>query len=925
MRHFRLLITAICTCALALVCGCTHDRPVYRIGVSQCSADDWRSKMNDEINRELMFHPEATVEIRSADDSNEKQIADIRYFMDSGFDIIIAAPNEADAITPVIKEAYESGIPVIVFDRNIHGDSYTAYIGVDNRGIGRAAAHYARHLAGKGAKVIEIYGLEGSTPATERRQGFAEGAAEEGLDIVGGAYGNWNYEDAAPVADSLLNAHPDASIIYAHNDRMAIAAAEAARRKEMDVKVIGIDAAPEIGIRAVADSIIDATFLYPTEGHRLVRTALAILNGEPFERVASLPMASPVDITNADILLLQNESLQEEAAKIKVLKGQVDDFWERHSAQTTLFYAAIAIMVLLLGVLFLVLRTFWQRQRHQRELMEQNRLLEEQRDAQKALNEQLAAATQSKLAFFTNVSHDLRTPLTLIAEPVDQLACATNLTPQQSMLMKIAGKNVRILRRLINQILDFRKYESGKLDLHLTEAPIGNLMKDWAEAFQAMARKRDIRLTLNISLPDRFTCAIDTGKMERVFFNIMSNAFKYTPDNGRIDFSASLTDTGSLTFSVKDNGKGIAADNLRKIFDSFFQVDSIRPDGSGIGLSLTKAFVELHGGQIDVMSTLGEGSVFTVTLPVAHVEQESSPETQAITCDDVENELGAIEAPGADTDPDKPLLLVIDDNADIRRMLGELLKDEYNLVFAPDGQEGLRLAARYVPDLIICDVMMPGMDGLECCRRIKEEISTSHIPVLLLTACSLDEQRAQGYDSGADGYLAKPFNVAVLNARCRSLIENRKRIRDLWTASDPLKSAGQDATHKVAAPKPDATAQASMPGDVENEFYSRFLKIVNAGMGNPDLSVDDLAGEMGLGRSQLYRKIKALTNYTPVELLRSLRLKRARHLLTSTSRTISEIAYEVGFSTPAYFTRCYREAYGETPSELRERLNPNRN
>ncbi|MDE6439270.1 MAG: response regulator, partial [Muribaculaceae bacterium] len=534
-----------------------------------------------------------------------------------------------------------------------------------------------------------------------------------------------------------------------------------------------------------------------------------------------------------------------------------------------------------------------------------------------ALNEQLAAATQSKLAFFTNVSHDLRTPLTLIAEPVEQLAAAGNLTPQQATLMRIAGKNVRILRRLINQILDFRKYESGKINLHLTEAPFGELVQDWAEAFHAVARKRDIRLDVKVDLPQGFSCATDTGKMERVFFNLMSNAFKYTPDNGHITFSASLADNGArLTFSVADTGKGIAPEDLGRIFDSFFQVEKIHPDGSGIGLALTKAFVELHGGTIEVNSTPGEGSVFTVTIPVEHAAESAPARLPAISAADVASELGAVESKRPDPSGSAPLILVIDDNEDIRHMLGELLRDDYDVIFAPDGQEGVRLAAKYVPDLVICDVMMPVMDGLECCRRIKEETSTSHVPVLLLTACSLDEQRAQGYDSGADGYLAKPFNTGVLKARCRSLVENRKRIRDLWsTAAVPKASA-------PAAPGGSPAAVDAPAMDMESEFYNRFLALVSQEMGNPELSVDSLAAKMGLGRSQLYRKIKALTNYTPVELLRSLRLRRSRDLLTTTSKTISEIAYEVGFSTPAYFTRCYREAYGETPSDLRERLNP---
>lgn len=881
----------------------------YRIGVSQCSNDDWRTKMNEEIQREIMFHPEATVEIRSADDSNEKQIADIRYFADNGFDIIIAAPNEADAITPVIEEVYDAGIPVIVFDRNINGDSYTAYQGVDNVGIGKSAADYARHLLPDGGNVIEIHGLAGSTPAVGRHEGFAKEAELKGMNIIASAYGNWNYEDAAIKVDSLLNIYEDVDLIYAHNDRMAIAASDVARKHGKDIRIIGIDAAPEIGIKAVADSVIDATFLYPTEGYRLIRTALNILNGRPYEREKILPLSSAVDLSNADILLLQNESLMEETSKIKYLKSQVDDYWNRHSAQTSLFYAMIIILLLLFGVLFLVLRAFWQRKKHQNVLMSQNKILEEQRDTQRELNEQLNAATQSKLVFFTNVSHDLRTPLTLIAEPVEQLAVADNLTPQQSMLMKIANKNVKILKRLINQILDFRKYENGKLNLNLVESKFGTLVREWAESFNSIARKRDITLTVDVTLDKDFTLAVDAEKIERVFFNLMSNAFKYTPDNGSIKFICGL-DGDNLRFSIEDTGQGIGADDINNIFDRFYQVDKIHPNGSGIGLSLAKAFVELHGGSIAVESTLGVGSKFTVTLPVVHVEECMPADTDnLITKADVNAELDRLEEVDRTTaGTELPLLLVIDDNDDIRRMIGELLKDEYNIVTAPDGREGVRLAAKYVPDLIICDVMMPVMDGLECCRIIKDEVSTSHIPVLMLTACSMDEQRARGYDSGADGYLSKPFNSAVLKSRCRNLIENRKRIKNLWSSN----GAGD-----VTAKERNASV---LVNDVDSEFYSKVLDIMKKEMGNPDLNVDTLASMMGLGRSQFYRKIKALTNYSPVELLRNLRLKQAREMLTTTEKTIGEIAYEVGFSSPAYFTRCYREAFDETPTELRERI-----
>lgn len=908
---YRSILYILWLAALLTAAGCT-DSKVYKIGVSQCSQDDWRSKMNEEINREIMFHEDAVVEIRSADDSNEKQIADIRYFADNGFDILIVSPNEAAALTPVIKEVYESGMPVVIFDRNINGDTYTARIGVNDEALGRSAAHYALHLLGKGATAIEIFGLKGSTPAEGRHNGFVREFQDNGGTLLASVPGNWNKEDAVPVVDSLLNIYPDVDLIYAHNDRMAIGASEVAHRHGRgDIRIIGIDAAPNIGIQAVADSVIDATFLYPTEGHRLIQTALAILKKQPYARETMLPLSSAVDLSNADILLLQNETLTQETGKMKLLKAQIDDYWAQHSSQTSLFYASIAIIVLLFGMGFLLLRAYWQRSRHQKELMEQNRMLEEERDKQKRLNEQLQEATQSKLMFFTNVSHDLRTPLTLISEPVAQLAAADNLTPQQHTLIRIADKNTRILQRLINQILDFRKYENGKLSLNLTETDFAKSIRDWMESFYAMARKRDIKFTLQAPSSDcPLPMAFDTEKIERVFFNLLSNAFKHTPDNGSITVTYN-EDYGNLILRVADTGEGISERDLDKIFDRFYQVDRIHPNGSGIGLAVAKAFVELHGGTISVESTPQKGTAFTITLPVTHTAKPLSDTDKHIDSSEVAAELDTI-AKRTDFSDDKPIVLIVDDNKDIQQLVGELLRADYNILTASNGKEGVKMAVRHVPDLIICDVMMPVMDGLECCRHIKSEISTSHIPVLMLTACSLDEQRVQGYDSGADGYLAKPFNSAVLKSKCSSLIANQRRIKNLY------ESTGLPGT--VARDTQTAARKNSTGADIDNEFYARFLDIFKAEMGNSDLSVDAIASRMGLERSQFYRKIKALTNYAPVELMRRLRLQQGRTLLTTTDRTISEIAYETGFSTPAYFTKCYRDAYGETPTEARNKL-----
>ncbi len=948
-RHSLFLAILLAVLTGALLPSCSHEKK-YRIGISQCSSDDWRSKMNDEVMREAMLHEDVEVEIRSGMDKNQKQIEDIRYFADNGFDIILAAPNEAEAITPVIREVYKKGIPVVVFDRDITDDSYTAHIATDNVRIGRDAARYAiahsRHGGDAGQiRAIELLGLKGSTPARDRHEGFSKELLAGGGVIVGSGHADWNQSDAVRVADSLLRLHPEANLIYAHNDRMAIGASEVARRLGRKIYIIGIDGAPEIGIRAVADSVIDATFIYPTEGHRLLQTALAIVKGEPFERETSLPLSSAVDISNADILLNQNSSLQVETEKMKALKARVDNYLEKYSTQTLLLYALLAVVVLLIVITFLIIRSYWQHRRHQAILLEQNRKLEEQGQEQKCLNAALQEAVNSKLAFYTNASHDLRTPLTLIEEPVHQLAEASNLTSDQRVLARLADKNVRILHRLINQILDFRKFETGKLHLNLQEIDFNAAAREWVASFDDLAHRRDIHLSLQApSTP--VTLACDPEKMERVFFNILSNAIKYTPDNGRVNVEYAV-EGENLVIRFSDNGIGIADSDIGSIFDRFYQVEKVRPNGSGIGLSLVKAFVELHGGTIEVQSKIGKGSTFTVTIPVRHIHEEAVTPEPAILSENVRSELQRIDKESvmkpdaastsetAALDGERPMVLVIDDNEDVRVLIEQLLSSRYDIHHAADGREGLAKATRLTPDLIICDIMMPIMDGLELCRRVKEEVSTSHIPVLLLTACARDIERADGYNSGADGYLSKPFSAEVLRARCRSLLENRKRIADVWKAVTGAPSAGGNPMAggnflaggiSAGGNQPQGAAPVLAAGatvgnvDPDDCFYTRFLEVFSEHISNPNLSIEEIASEMGLGHSQFYRKIKALTNYTPVELIRQLRLKRARHLLLTTRKTVSEIAYEVGFSSPAYFTKCYRTAFNETPTSLRENL-----
>lgn len=907
---FRGLIAVVFCLFLTAGCGGNTEKR-YRIGVSQCSGDYWRVKINDDIMREQLLHDDVEVEFRNADSDNNRQISDIRYFMDNGFDLIMVSPNETEELTPIVKESYEKGIPVVTFDRRVDGDSFTAHMEVDNYELGKSVAGYARSHIQKPLRVIEIQGPTSASPARRRHEGFADAMKDyDDSEILASVYGNWDDGLSECLVDSLLKIYPETNLIYAHTDHMGIGASRAVRKNgRRDIAVMGIDGFPEIGIKAVKDSVLTASFLYPSEGERLLRIGMAILKGEPYEKITQVPPLSPIDLSNADILIAQEKLLTGETEKINFLRGALHEYWIRHSAQTMLLYAFVIILVLLAGVLFLLLRAVNVHKRHKGVLLQKNTQLEEEKEKQQELYDRLREATQSKLMFYTNVSHDLRTPLTLISGPVEEVARDESLSQRDRQLMQIAQKNVSILRRLIDQILDFRKYENNKTDLHLSEVDLPALLREWAEAFKEAANKRDIRLAVNIAPVADPYVGVDVEKMERVFFNLMSNAFKHTPDNGKISV-AYVSDGTKFTFSVKDNGEGISEEDCRHIFDRFFQADKVNPKGSGIGLALTKAFVELHGGEISVDSEKGKGSEFKVALPVRHCGNKVEAPQSRITSSDIDIELSPIEKDGEEFDSKKPLLLVVDDNRDIHKLIGALLGADYNVIYASDGQQGVKMAVKYVPDLVVCDVMMPVMDGMECVKRIKSEITTSHIPVLMLTACSLDEQRVEGYDNGADGYLPKPFGGDVLASRCRNLLMNRKRIKSIY---------GKGA---IAENEKDGKGRAIprtkvAPNDVESDFYTRFMKIVESRMSDPKLSIEEIAGEMGLSQSQFTRKIKALANYTPVEIIRTVRLQMAKTILSSTEKTVSEISFEVGFTSLAYFSKCYKEEFGESPSAIR--------
>lgn len=667
---------------------------------------------------------------------------------------------------------------------------------------------------------------------------------------------------------------------------------------------MGIDALPGKGngVELVLDSVLDATFIYPTEGDKVVQLAMDILEKKPFERETKLKTAV-VDAVNAHVMELQTNHIGELDGKIETLNDRVGIYLSRVATQRIVLYGGLIILLLIVGLLIVVYKSLRSKNRLNRELSRQKEQLEEQRDQLIELSHQLEEATHAKLVFFTNISHDFRTPLTLVADPVEQLLADPSLEGDRRRMLLLVQRNVQILLRLVNQILDFRRYETGKMEFTPVPLDLLQCFVEWNDSFQAAARRKHIHFSFD-SVPDTdYHTQADAEKLERIYFNLLANAFKFTPENGKVTVRlAALQKDGApfFRFTVANTGSLISAEHIRSIFDRFYKIDR-HHTGSGIGLALVKAFVEIHGGSISVESDERLGTVFTVDLPVRTCEEGACVVTAPMeesAPDRVDSLLREDEAENLN-DPSKPSVLVIDDNADIRAYVHTLLNSEYSIIEAADGTEGIRKAMKYVPDVIISDVMMLGIDGIECCRRLKGELQTCHIPVILLTACSLDEQRIQGYAGGADSYISKPFSSQLLLTRIRNLIESRQRMKQFFGDRQTL--AKEDIC------------------DMDKDFVERFKSLIEVKMGDSELNVEDLGKEMGLSRVQLYRKIKSLTNYAPNELLRMARLKKAASLLASSDMTIAEVGYEVGFTSPSYFAKCYKEQFGESPTEFLKR------
>ena len=885
MKHPFLLVWL----TLIVLCGCTSSgkQKKHVIGLSQCMLDDaWRQAMINDMRIEASNYDDVEIIIKDAQNNNETQIQQIRDLIRQKVDVLIISPYQSEPITAVAEEAYRAGIPTIITDRKVNTDQYTSFVGANNYEIGLAAGNYAANYLPPNAIILEIWGLTQTSPAQERHKGFVDALREREDLSFRKIEGQWLVDTARMELRKLE--HPEQiDFVYAHNDMMAIAAREyfmawdSIRGREL--RIIGVDAVAGAGLEAVEDGRINASFLYPTGGEQVIRTAMRIIQGEPVDKFIPLRTA-PVDHQSARTLLLQADQLQKYRQRIEAQRSRIDGLSDR-------FYflrnSLGVISLLMIGFIALSIYAFY----INRKMRQANRKLI-------SLNAEMKEVTAQKLQFFTNVSHEVRTPLTLILAPLDRLIISLRESPYASDLGLIQ-KNANRLLRVINQILDFRKVEGKQEKLAVREIDLVPFVGEIKSYFDSMGSVRAISYTFTSSMK-QCTLWIDPDLLEKVLVNLLSNAFKFTPEGGSVRIE--LTEEEDRVFiQVIDTGSGIQPGNLPHLFDRFYTED--RSMGTGIGLHLVKEYIHMHGGEIRVESEPGQRTTFTVCLRKgkAHFEDSDLMETS------VSHQ--AYEASRLDDSETHKMLsktypytiLITEDDDEVRCFLERELSPHFKTRTAANGKDALRVLEEEEISLVVSDVMMPEMNGFELCRMIKSQLPFSHIPVILLTALTDERQRIFGITGGADDYIQKPFHTDYVKIKIIHLLQERRKLRERLL--EKLRD------NKLLLSEPEKVES------IDDAFLRKFAEQIEAVYADPEYNVEKLSETLGLSRGHLHRKIKELTGTSPVEFLRTYRLNKATQLLRQNAYTVSEVAYRTGFSSPAYFSKCFKAVYGVTPTE----------
>lgn len=917
-HYFSSLFTSIILITMFFGCSEKKKEKEYVIGFSQCVGSDlWRKTMLEEMKMELSLHPNAKLIYKDANNSSSKQISQVAELLKMNVDLLIISPNEARPLTPIVEQAYSSGVPVVVIDRKTSSSAYTAYVGADNYQIGNMAGQYVSGLIRGKGNIIEIMGLPGSSPTVERERGFANGLKKTGnIKISHQIYGDWLKSHAEKELLKMRDALSETDVIFAHNDQMATAATEVIKKLgiQRKISIVGIDALPGEGggLQMIDSKVIDASVIYPTGGKEAVVTAFRILGKETILK-ENILQSVVIDSSNVQLMKLQWSkfiSQQRDIERQQSLLSEQLSLFKNQQVVMNVIVATLVLSVVFGGLAFFSLL---ENRKINKSLEANNLEILNQRNKLIEMSKKAEEATEAKLNFFTNISHEFRTPLTLILSPLEDLINNEKINSLAGKNLKLINKNVFRLLRLINQLIEYRKIEYGKMRIRSTSNDLIAFISDIIETFQLAAKNQNIDLRLDTKESD-LAVWFDVNMLDKVIFNLISNALKFTSMNGRVHITI-LKDSTHAYIKVEDNGPGMDLEDTFHIFEHFYQAESSAKKGSGLGLSLSKELMTLLHGELSVESKKLQGTVFTVSLPLGsdHLLEEEKQIQSGKRDELYENakiytsELEYIQEEQnsvAFREIREQSILVIEDNSELLNYLGEKLSEGYEVFTASTGETGINAAYEQVPDLIICDVVLPDFSGKNITEKLKSDIRTSHIPIILLTAQGSVEQQINGFDSMADAYIVKPFNYDYLLATIKNLMKNRMLLKSHYTSD--ISSGNRQPISK----------------SLDKKFVNDFSGLVEQNLGNENFSVDEISKVLGVSRVQLYRKVKALLDCSVTDYIVSRRLKKAKFLLINERYTIAEITYMVGFSSPNYFSTVFKTKYGMTPSEFKRKQTP---
>jgi signal transduction histidine kinase/DNA-binding response OmpR family regulator len=912
MHKFNSIISVLFFLLLLLSCQDNTEKR-YTIGFSQCMMDDvWRQAMMVEMNIEVSNYENIDIIVMDAEENNQKQIRQIRELIKRKVDVLIISPNESDSLTPIAVEAYRAGIPTIIADRKINSDEYTSYVGGDSYEIGKMAGQHASSLLPDSATILEIWGTKTTSPAIERHQGFIDGLDKsKGFNIIS-IEGKWRREIARDETEKLPS-YENIDLVYAHNDVMAIGAREAIIKRDSSlipkIKIMGVDGAfgKDAGLEAVADGRIDASFLYPTGGDEVIKVAMKILTGQPVEKQYILEGTRIIDKPTAQTLLLQSDQLINYQNRIEQQRKNLESIVNEFS----ILRHSLILILLLAGLLFLFsIYIFYINRKIKRrnsQLRLKNDEIEHQKQQLIILNEKIKEVNDQKVRFFMNVSHEVRTPLTLIVSPLEKWIKNVQDPALLADLTRMK-KNTDRLTRIINQLLDFQKIESDKTQLNISNKDIVSFTTTVKSLFDELAETRNIHYSFTSNKPSA-QLWFDADKMEKILVNLLSNAFKFTQDNGTIAVDMHCYDE-KISITVSDNGTGISKDKQPLVFDRFYTDSSDNKTGTGIGLHLTQEFVKMHGGKISLESDPNKKTVFTIEIPTGkhHLPEYSIIENQnKILESDTESIIDAERTREITARKYNYTILIVEDDQGIREYLSEELSENFQVLTAENGLEALQLMEKQTNiTLVLSDVLMPWMNGFELCKKIKASPVLSDIPVILLTALGEIDQRMYGIAEGADDYIRKPFHIDYVKVKIIRLLEERRRLQKKFMQT--MQTGG--------IPIIENNKKIDSSDEI---FISQFISLLETSYAKTGISVEKLSEELNISRVQLYRKIKEISGLTPVDYLRNFRLSKAVELLDKRRFSVSEVAYQTGFSSPAYFSKCFKDVFNMTPSEYMEK------